>query len=183
MATELAVEDTDFPFHAHRAYSFSPQPGHDIVLNNLLDALRATVAHPDEAVQALAAATLSEVRRLEKAARRKLAAQRREISAKRLELLIEQIAAALRIDAGKLRGRARKQHIAFQRQTAMYLARRLSTASFPSIAAAFDRDHSTCIWAFQLIERRMVRDSAFRLFIEKLEGQITGTVPATAAAA
>jgi chromosomal replication initiation ATPase DnaA len=65
----------------------------------------------------------------------------------------------------------------------MYLARRLSAASFPTIAAAFNRDHSTCIWAFQVIERRMTRDAAFRLFVEKLEGQITGTVATTPAAA
>jgi hypothetical protein len=46
----------------------------------------------------------------------------------------------------------------------------------------FNRDHSTVIHAYQLIERRM-RDAAFRLFIEKLEAQITGTVPTTRAAA
>jgi len=43
----------------------------------------------------------------------------------------------LRVDPGKLRSRARNQHIAFQRQTAMYLARKISAATFPAIAAAF----------------------------------------------
>jgi len=95
------------------------------------------VVHPDEAVQALATTALSEVRRIQEAARRKLVAQRREIIARRLELLIEQIAWVLRVDPGKLRSRARNQHIAFQRQTAMYLARKISAATFPAIAAAF----------------------------------------------
>ncbi len=50
------------------------------------------MVHPDEAVQALATTALSEVRRIQEAARRKLVVQRREIIARRLELLIEQIA-------------------------------------------------------------------------------------------
>ncbi len=126
-------------------------------------------------------ATLSEVRRIREASRPRLAAQQAELTTKQLELLVEQIACALRVGADKLRSRARQQHLAFQRQIAMYLARKISAASFPSIAVAFDRDHSTCIWAFQMIERRMVRDAPFRLSIEKLERQLTE--PPTAAIA
>ena len=125
-------------------------------------------------------ATLSEVRRIQEASRRRLAAQQAELTTKQLELLVQQIACALRVEADKLRSRARQQyHLACQRQIAMYLARTISTATFPTIATAFNRDHSTCIWACRLIERRMARDSAFRLFTERLEAQITGNGPAT----
>ena len=55
----------------------------------------------------------------------------------------------------------------------MFICRQLSVASFPSISALFDRNHSTVIAACQVIEQRVARDSAFRLFIEKLEARIT----------
>jgi chromosomal replication initiation ATPase DnaA len=149
----------------------TPQPDDDI-LHSLIDALRATVAHPDASFQALAAATLNQVHEIQEAARRKLAAQRREITGKRLKILIDQIAVALRIDADRLRSHARQQHVAFKRQIAMFVVRRLTSASYPVVAAAFNRDHSTCIHACNLIERRLV-DPAFKLFITKLEAEVT----------
>jgi hypothetical protein len=54
----------------------------------------------------------------------------------------------------------------------MYLLRRLSPASFPTIGEHFHRDHSTVIYAVALIERRLERDAAFRHFVEELETQI-----------
>jgi chromosomal replication initiation ATPase DnaA len=181
---ELAVQDNRRPTHC----LFPPNPDHpqpgDLVLDTLVGALRATVAHPDESVQMLAEATLDEVRRIQRAARRKLVAQQRDVSAKRLDLLVAQVAAALQLDVDKLKSRARQQHVAFQRQTAMYVARRLSDASWPSLARAFNRDHSTLYWACQVIERRVARDGAFRRSIESLQRRIsdlTTTTTATAA--
>jgi chromosomal replication initiation ATPase DnaA len=178
----LAVQDNRRPTHC----LFPPNPDHpqpgDLVLDTLVGALRATVAHPDESVQMLAVTTLSEVRRIQRAARRKLLAQQRAIAARRLDLLVEQIAAALKVDSEKLKSRARQQHLTFKRQIAMFLARRLSHASFPAIATAFDRDHSTIHYAVNLIARRQVRDSAFRIYIAQLQNRIT-TTPATAVAA
>ena len=151
-------------------------PFPDAVLDTLVSALRASVAHPDQAVQALARTTLSEVRCIQEAARRRLAARRPA-------LLIEQIASALQIEADQLRSRARSQHLAFQRQLAMYLVRKISAVSFPVVAAAFGRDHSTVIHACQLIERRMAHDGGFRQFIEQLERQVFDLAAATQAAA
>ncbi len=65
----------------------------------------------------------------------------------------------------------------------MHLCRRITGKRFVIIGTHFDRDHSTVIHARNLIERRLVRDAAFRLFIERLEGQITGAATNTAAAA
>jgi len=172
---------SEHTFFLSYAHPDRPQPP-DAVLDALVSALRATMAHPDQAVQVLARTTLSEVRCIQKAAWRKLAARQAELNTKWLELLIEQIACALRVEADKLRSRARSQHLAFQRQVAMYLARKISAASFPVIAAAFGRDHSTCICACQVMERRMA-DAAFRRFIEQLERQISGMAVTTPAAA
>jgi Bacterial dnaA protein helix-turn-helix len=146
----------------------------DEVLDNLVDVLNTTLTHPDEAVQLIARKALDEVRRVQEQARRKLADQQAGLSARRLELLIYEIARVLQIDADKLKSRRRTQHVAFQRQIAMYLLRRVSGTSFPTIGEHFHRNHSTVIYAVALIERRMERDAAFRQFVEELEAQITG---------
>jgi len=71
-----------------------------------------------------------------------------------------------------LKSKKRTQHIAFCRQVAMYLSRKLTDSSFPVIGDHFDRDHSTVIHAYNLIARRMSSDSAFRMSIEKIEREL-----------
>ncbi len=71
-----------------------------------------------------------------------------------------------------LKSKKRTQHIAFCRQVAMYLCRKLTSSSFPTIGEHFGRDHSTVIHAFNLIERRVTSDSAFRLSLERIERQL-----------
>jgi chromosomal replication initiator protein len=71
-----------------------------------------------------------------------------------------------------LKSKKRTQHIAFCRQVAMYLCRKLTDASFPAIGDAFGRDHSTVIHAHNLIGRRIANDSAFRFSIEKIEREL-----------
>lgn len=68
-----------------------------------------------------------------------------------------------------LKSKKRTQHIAFCRQVAMYLCRKLTESSFPAIGEKFGRDHSTVIHAHNLITRRVSNDSAFRHSIEKIE--------------
>src|SRR6202795_1957005 len=71
-----------------------------------------------------------------------------------------------------LKSKKRPQHIAFCRQVAMYLCRKLTDSSFPTIGEHFGRDHSTVIHAYNLIMRRVTSDSAFRLSIEKIEREL-----------
>ena len=71
-----------------------------------------------------------------------------------------------------LKSKKRTQHIAFCRQVAMYLSRKLTDSSFPTIGDHFGRDHSTVIHAYNLILRRVSSDSAFRLSIEKIEREL-----------
>jgi chromosomal replication initiator protein len=75
----------------------------------------------------------------------------------------------------ELKSKKRTQHIAFCRQVAMYLCRKLTDNSFPAIGEAFGRDHSTVIHAYNLIARRISNDSAFRFSIEKVERELKAT--------
>src|SRR6266849_2426499 len=79
------------------------------------------------------------------------------------------------IRLAELKSKRRPQHIAFCRQVAMYLCRKLTDSSFPAIGTAFDRDHSTVIHACNLIARRISNDSAFRFSIEKVERELKAT--------
>jgi chromosomal replication initiator protein len=74
----------------------------------------------------------------------------------------------------ELKSKRRTQHIAFCRQVAMYLCRKLTDNSFPVIGEHFGRDHSTVIHAYNLIARRVSNDSAFRMSIEKIERELKG---------
>jgi chromosomal replication initiator protein len=79
------------------------------------------------------------------------------------------------IRLAELKSKKRTQHIAFCRQVAMYLCRKLTDSSFPAIGDAFGRDHSTVIHACNLIARRIGNDSAFRFSIEKVERELKAT--------
>ena len=116
-------------------------------------------------------------------ARQSLAALTQARIAGRLANVSEQFAREFRLNSGDLQSRSREQHVAFARQVAMYLCRKITGAPFENIGEHFNRDHSTVIHAYQLIECRMAREAAFRLFIMKLERRISGTVLTTSAAA
>ncbi|MBF6568475.1 MAG: chromosomal replication initiator protein DnaA [Candidatus Binataceae bacterium] len=75
-----------------------------------------------------------------------------------------------------LKSKKRTQHIAFCRQVAMFLCRKLTDSSFPAIGDSFGRDHSTVIHAYNLIARRVANDSAFRLSMDKIARELKVTV-------
>lgn len=113
--------------------------------------------------------------------RRALAALVRIHNDDRLVSISAHVARDFRLRRDDLLSRSREQRIAFVRQLAMFLSRKITSAPFESIGEHFHRDHTTVIHACHLIERRMQRDAGFRIFIEKLEGRITQTIPVTAA--
>jgi chromosomal replication initiator protein len=184
MVTESAQEFTDgthqFPFPLSPDHPQLP----DDILDSLIDALRATVAHPDASFQALAAATLDQVHEIQEAAKRRLAGQRRQLTIGRLGLIIQSVEAQFRLETGTLIDRRRTQRIVMARQLAMFLCRSLTSASYPVIAEALHRDHSSVIWGADSIRCRMARDYAFRGFVQRLEREIArGIWPAMEAAA
>jgi chromosomal replication initiation ATPase DnaA len=177
---ERLIECTD----GATEFRFPPQSiltGPDEVLANLVGALRATVAYPDDTVQALAANTLNKVRVIQKAARRKVAAQQREFAIKRLSVIIDFVECHFRLEPGTLRGPRKPQRTATARQIAYWLCRTLTGISFPLIGESLGRDHSSVITGFNLIQRRVSRDGGFRLALEEIERELT-TATTTAAA-
>jgi chromosomal replication initiator protein len=89
-----------------------------------------------------------------------------------IESIQRTVADYFHVRLADLKSKKRTQHIAFCRQVAMYLCRKLTDSSFPCIGEAFVRDHSTVIHAYNLIARRMSNDSAFRMSIEKIEREL-----------
>jgi len=160
---ELLVDDTSL-----NGYS---QPPSDEVLTSLVDALRATMAYPPSpTIRRLAEDTLKSIHRIQHGAH--------------LAEVSEFVAMRFRVSLEDLQSKSRTQRITFARMIAMYLCRKLSTCSFPSIAAHFNRDHSTAIHAFNLIARRIETDLPFRRTIERLEHELAVyTSPVATAAA
>jgi len=74
----------------------------------------------------------------------------------------------------ELRSRRRTQNVAVPRQLAMYLCRRMTTASYPRIGELFGRDHTTVMHATEATERRRKTDAAFHATVEQLERRIRG---------
>src|SRR6266446_5755101 len=89
-----------------------------------------------------------------------------------IEAIQKTVADFFHIRLADLKSKKRTQHIAFCRQVAMYLCRKLTDSSFPTIGDHFGRDHSTVIHAHNLIMRRVTSDSAFRMSIEKIEREL-----------
>ncbi|HYB91307.1 MAG TPA: chromosomal replication initiator protein DnaA [Candidatus Binataceae bacterium] len=89
-----------------------------------------------------------------------------------VEMIQRTVADFFHIRLADLKSKKRTQHIAFCRQVAMYLCRKLTDSSFPTIGEHFSRDHSTVIHAYNLIQRRVTSDSAFRLSLEKIEREL-----------
>ncbi|MEB2283377.1 MAG: hypothetical protein B6D46_06395 [Polyangiaceae bacterium UTPRO1] len=74
------------------------------------------------------------------------------------------------IRLGDLLSKKRSRNIAFPRQIAMYMARKLTASSFPTIGERFGgRDHSTVIHATNSIGRRLRNDDRLRDDVAELE--------------
>ena len=98
-----------------------------------------------------------------------------------IDLIQKRVSEFFHIRLADLKSKKRTQHIAFCRQVAMYLCRKLTDSSFPTIGDRFGRDHSTVIHAYNLISRRVSNDSGFRHSIEKIERDLKNNVPSDAA--
>ncbi len=94
-----------------------------------------------------------------------------------IDLIQKRVSEFFHIRLADLKSKKRTQHIAFCRQVAMYLCRKLTDSSFPTIGDRFGRDHSTVIHAYNLISRRVSNDSAFRHSIEKIERDLKNMRP------
>lgn len=95
-------------------------------------------------------------------------------SAVSIESIQKVICDYFRIRATDLRSKKRTRAIAVPRQVAMYLCRKYTDASFPTIGDRFGgRDHSTVIHATQVIEQRLQEDPSFKSTIDQLQRLLT----------
>jgi hypothetical protein len=157
----LTERASDFPLLAQFFFKQPERPADDQLLANLTEILN------------LAQRMLTDLCRLR--------------SVGSLNNIIDHVGRKFRMEPGTLRSRSKTQRIAFARQIAMFLGRKITGCSYPTIGEHFGRrDHSTVIstviYACNLIERRMA-DAAFRLAIEKIEREILASATTTITAA
>ena len=73
----------------------------------------------------------------------------------------------------ELRSRSRKRRVVRPRQFAMYLCRRYTDASLKDIARAFGRDHSSVLYAVDVVEQRIVEQPQLRYELEALAARFS----------
>jgi chromosomal replication initiator protein len=64
--------------------------------------------------------------------------------------------------------------IAFPRQVAMYLSRKMTDHSTPTIGEAFNRNHATILHAVDTVEKRVLENADFRQALSVLERKLKG---------
>jgi chromosomal replication initiator protein len=84
-----------------------------------------------------------------------------------MEIIILHVALAYRISLAEFLGPARPDRIAWPRQVAMFLCRRFTKLSTPTIGAAFGgRNHGTVLHAISAVQNRFSTDPKIRADIE-----------------
>lgn len=90
-------------------------------------------------------------------------------------LIQEVVADYFNISVAEIQGSKKPKHIAFPRQVAMYLCRKLMDISLPKIGYNFGgRDHTTAIHAISKIEKQLESDPELQSTIMKIEESIKG---------
>ena len=97
--------------------------------------------------------------------------------ARSLEEIMAETARAYGVAKDDLRARSRKQSLVRPRQIAMYLARRYTDASLAEIGRAFSRDHTSVMYAIDVVERRIVEKPTLRYELEALAQRVSGGPP------
>ena len=91
-----------------------------------------------------------------------------------VELIQEIVASHYKIKTQDMKTSTRLRTIAFPRQVAMYLSRKLTTLSLPLVGKHFGgKDHTTIMYACQKIEGMLQKDLVFQKELESLERTIT----------
>ncbi|HHW67693.1 MAG: chromosomal replication initiator protein [Epulopiscium sp.] len=91
------------------------------------------------------------------------------------ELIQEVVASYFNLKPEELRSKKRTRNVAFPRQIAMYLCRRLTDLSLPKIGEKFGgRDHTTIIHGFEKVAQDIEKDRELQQTILELEKRITG---------
>ena len=73
------------------------------------------------------------------------------------------------IDVNDIRGTARSQKVAIARQTAIYLSRELTNQSFENIGIYFNKKHSTALYAYEQVAKRIKTDSELNSAVREIK--------------
>lgn len=101
--------------------------------------------------------------------------------ARSLDEIMAETARAYGVKKEDLSARSRKQTFVRPRQVAMYLARRYTDASLAEIGRAFSRDHTSVMYAIDVVERRIVEKPQLRYELEALAQRVSGRSPSRSA--
>ncbi len=101
------------------------------------------------------------------------------VKGKEKEVSIESVQKAVckyfNIRVADLTSKRRTQLVAFPRQVAMFLCRKLANASYPMIGMRFGgKDHTTALYACAAIEKRLKKDEELRTVVERIEYIVYG---------
>lgn len=84
--------------------------------------------------------------------------------------IVERVAAAFGVSPAELMSASRLKGVRRARQAAMFVARELTGLSYPRLAAAFDRDHTTVMHACRRVEAEMATDDALAGRVQEVRG-------------
>lgn len=90
------------------------------------------------------------------------------------------VASKKRLTRDDMRSPDRSRKRALPRQVAMYLAREMCGKSYPQIAAAFNRDHTTALHAFRKISKAASTNPELRAALAEYREAIIAQVEARA---
>lgn len=93
----------------------------------------------------------------------------REIS---IEEIIARVTEYYHLQSNDLTSKTRQSKVAFPRQIAMYLGRKLTNLSLVAIGSAFSRDHTTVMHAIDRVDSRTREDASVRNDVQELENQL-----------
>jgi chromosomal replication initiator protein len=87
-----------------------------------------------------------------------------------IEEIVKVVAGKLNVKITEVKSQKKNKNLALSRQIAMYLARKLTSASFPDIGEKIGgRDHSTVIYANNKIKKNLESNPKLKQVIEEIE--------------
>ena len=87
-----------------------------------------------------------------------------------IEEIIKTVGSFFNIKISEIKSQKKNKNLVLARQVSMFLARELTSASFPDIGEKIgDRDHSTVIYAHNKIKKTLEVDAALRDSVKKIE--------------
>lgn len=90
-----------------------------------------------------------------------------------IESIQDYISNRFNIKKADLLGKKRKAQFAFPRQIAMYLCRQVVGESYPQIAQAFNRDHTTILHAYEKISKEIEKDEEIKQLIDDIKMKLS----------